>query len=245
MGAARVISMTVLAIPALACAAWMILTLVHGSYLTTLVALGATVFWFMPIVIWQIMPKFVAWGTFDSTGTTIRLDKRMDRLTLTNMFAGAIALGLLAALGGTAKLDIPLPPDIANLYSLVFAGPAIACLGLIGVILVRPGVCSVRLTPQGFEFAEAFTRKRGAWSEVVNMTDEAPAGVYANTPIVMVLAGGETKMLKEAMVFTPNASVLRALVQLYWQHPECRGELTDGQALERLRSEQLLGKPSP
>ncbi|MGV0811358.1 hypothetical protein ABQF34_05310 [Mycolicibacterium boenickei] len=237
--------MVVLGIPVLACAAWAILTLVRGSYLTTVVALGATVFWFMPIVIWQIMPKFVAWGTFDSSGTTIRLDKRMDRLTLINMFAGTVSLGLLAAFGSSGKLDIPLPPDIASLYSLVFAGPALACLGLIAMIVVRPGVCRVRLTPEGFEFAEAFTRKRGTWSEVVDMTEEAPSGVYANSPIVMVMAGGETKMLKEAMVFTPNPAVLREHVRFYWQHPERRDELTDGQALEKLRSQQLLDKHAP
>jgi hypothetical protein len=37
----------------------------------------------------------------------------------------------------------------------------------------------------------------------------------------------------------PDGSAMRDLVRFYWQHPDSRGELTDGRALERLADERF------
>jgi hypothetical protein len=38
---------------------------------------------------------------------------------------------------------------------------------------------------------------------------------------------------------TPDGVALRQLVRFYWQHPDNRGELTDGRALKRLADERF------
>ena len=39
--------------------------------------------------------------------------------------------------------------------------------------------------------------------------------------------------------YAPNGAALYWMVRHYWKHPEDRAELTDGRALERLRTEQF------
>lgn len=222
----------------LACAVWASMTVVHQHYLTTAVAVAATIFWLLPLIAWIMMPGMAAWGTADDNGTVIRLDKSFERIMLLDMVTGAVALGAVAALGSTGRLDIPLPPDIGRLYAFIFLGGAIVCLAAAIVTVKRPGISRVRLSSEGFEFAEAFTTKRGSWSQVTAVTDEAPKGVYATSPIVMVMSDGGTKMLKESVIFTQDGRALRELVQYYWRHPDQRPELTDGRALDRLRTMQ-------
>jgi hypothetical protein len=42
-----------------------------------------------------------------------------------------------------------------------------------------------------------------------------------------------------AGAITPDGTALRELVRFYWEHPESRGELTDGRALKRLADERF------
>ncbi|WP_019347735.1 MULTISPECIES: hypothetical protein [Mycolicibacterium] len=238
----RTYSIIVLSLPTLACAVWAAFTVARAQYLTTAVALGATLFWLLPLIAWLLMPSLVAWGTSDDAGTTIRLDKRFDRIMLLDMVIGAAALGALAALGSTGRLAIPLPPDIGQMCSLVFGGAALGCLAAATVSLTRPGISQVRLTPEGFVFAEAFSKKSGAWTQVVDITDEVPKGVYASSPITMVMADDSRKLLKESVIFTQGGRALRELIQFYWQHPDQRLELTNGRALGRLHAMQLASR---
>jgi len=43
---------------------------------------------------------------------------------------------------------------------------------------------------------------------------------------------------------TPDGRALREMVRFYWRHPECRGELTDGDALKRLAGERFANGAS-
>jgi len=74
---------------------------------------------------------------------------------------------------------------------------------------------------------------------VEDVTDEAP-GQTAPTPnaIVMVMADGSAPTMAAASC-TPDGVALRQLVRFYWQHPDNRGELTDGRALKRVADERF------
>jgi hypothetical protein len=42
-----------------------------------------------------------------------------------------------------------------------------------------------------------------------------------------------------ADAITGNSHALREWVRFYWQHPECRAELTDSRGLQRLEAEKF------
>lgn len=239
MKAVRAFSMTVLGMPAIVCAGWAIFTLVRGQYLTMLVALGCTVFWLTPLLAWAKAPTVVARGTTHATGTTIRVDRRVDVLLFICVVAGAAALGSTGVLGAMNKLDIPLPPDIGTTFASAFIGPALVFLVALGLTVKRGGIGYVRLTTEGFEFVEAFSQASGEWSQVTDVTDKAPDEAKARSPLVMMMADGDPEMIKESALFTPDGRALLEFVRFYWQHPENRGELTDDRALERLQIMQL------
>ncbi|PRC42618.1 hypothetical protein C6A85_000000109565, partial [Mycobacterium sp. ITM-2017-0098] len=49
----------------------------------------------------------------------------------------------------------------------------------------------------------------------------------------LTASDGRTRTLASDW-YTPGGRAVRKLVRFYWQHPECRGELTDGRAAQRL-----------
>ncbi|WP_131812949.1 hypothetical protein [Mycolicibacterium peregrinum] len=61
----------------------------------------------------------------------------------------------------------------------------------------------------------------------------------AKSPLVMAMAGGDFKLIKESSLYTPNGAALLQFLRFYWLHPDSRSELTDERALERLREVQL------
>jgi hypothetical protein len=92
----------------------------------------------------------------------------------------------------------------------------------------------LRLTPDGFEIAQGWRPQSGDWEQVQDVTDEAP-GQQAPAPgaVVFVMSHDSAHTLA-AGAMTPDGEALRDLVRFYWEHPESRGELTDGRAFKRL-----------
>ncbi|WKG04391.1 hypothetical protein [Mycolicibacterium sp. HK-90] len=231
--------MAILGLMALACAVWAILALLRGHYATALVAFGATIFWLAPLLLWCIMPSVVAWGQSDPQGTTVRVDKRADALLSICVLAGFLALGSVGVLGAMNKLDLPLPPDIGPMFAMAFLGPAAVFLVAVWLTARRGGIGYIRLTPDGFKFVEAFSTSAGEWAQVIDVTDKAPADFSARSPLVMVMADGEARIIKESALYSRDGEAIVQFVRFYWHHPENRAELTDGRALERLRAVQL------
>lgn len=236
MKALRVFSMALLGGAALFCVFWAIVALVQGSYSTALVALGGAVFVIAALSAWIIMPTVEPRGSADAAGTTVRIDARVDVLLFVCVVAGTIAMGSFSVLGAMGRLQLPLPKDIGSLYALVFLGPTGVFLVATWLTIRRRGMGYVRLTLDGFEFVEAFSAKRGAWSQVVGVTDEVPDGPQAKSPLVMLMADGRKVILKESALYTPGGRALLSLMRFYWQHPGDRAEFTDGRALERLHN---------
>jgi hypothetical protein len=100
---------------------------------------------------------------------------------------------------------------------------------------------TIRLTPSGFELSEGFRSNSGDWEQVRDVTDEAPGNKAPTPSAVVFIMSDESAATIAAGAFTRDGTALRELVRFYWQHPESRGELTDGLALKRLAQIQAKG----
>lgn len=242
MKAMRIFSAVVLGTLTLACAGGAVVALVRGQYLTSLAALSGAVFWVVPPAVSRLMPNVIAWGQTTSTGTTVRADKRVEALLLVGAASGLLATGTLGALGFMNKLPFSLPPDMAPISGIVFFGPAAVFLVGLGLIARHRGSGYIRLTPDGFKFVGGFSTSTGAWAETIAVTNEVSADVLAPSPLVMVMADGGRRMIKQSALYTPDGQAILQFVQFYWQSADSRTELTDGRAVERLHAVQLRSK---
>ncbi|OBB09901.1 hypothetical protein A5761_28575 [Mycolicibacterium setense] len=238
----RIFSAVVLGTLALACACWAVVALVRGQYLTSLAALSGAVFWLAPPAASFLMPNVVAWGRTTTEGTTIRADNRLEALLLVAMTSGLLAVGALGTLGFMNKLPFSLPPDMAPISGIVFFGPAAGFLVALGLIARNRGSGYIRLTPDGFKFVEFFSTTTGDWAEVIAVTNEVSADVIAPSPLVMVMANDERRMIKQSAIYTPGGQAILQFVQFYLHQPQLRSELTDGRATERLQAVQLRSR---
>jgi hypothetical protein len=123
---------------------------------------------------------------------------------------------------------------------LIGLAVAVAVWGLTS-LLRRRTTGYVRLTPRGFELANLVLTQEGTWDDVVDITDEY-LDKQARHHTVFVMKEGKPKVLKNTSGFVPSGAALYWMIRHYWKHPEDRGELTDGIAIERLRKEQFVAE---
>lgn len=174
-------------------------------------------------------------ASFDTTGTQLRPDKRIED-NLRRFIVAACLSTWLMFLGWIFGV-LYLPFGAAQHVFPLCAGAAAVVLTWCWVKLSRQGSLSyLVLTPEGFEFSTLREPKTGRWDEVENIADKLPDEERFWNPMVVTMAGGETLLMEAPGTYTPKGTALVELVRLYWQRPELRGELTDGRAVERLRS---------
>ncbi|ORA35479.1 hypothetical protein BST20_17990 [Mycobacterium branderi] len=217
----------------------MIHSVKNGEYLSAIMALGLAACCCAIFGIWLTVGNPVPRGTFDSAGTTIRPDRRIELLMITVTLTGIFGMGMFGALQLTGKLDIPIRRDAYPLLAASLGAGAVILLLWLGWVIKRGGNSYLRLTVDGFEFASGFRSPKGKWHKVVAVTDEVPDKPKVWSPLVMVMADGTFRTLEAAGTYTPGGRALREMVRFYWQHPDYRFELTDGRALERLRNEEF------
>jgi hypothetical protein len=218
---------------------WAVLCIARGDFITAVVLVGAAAFCigfiipFAKIVPGKVRPR----GQVDHEGTTIRPDRGIDIPVQVSLFGLFLAGGLFAVFAPLGKLDIPVPHEMRFYLPFVGAVAAITTAPILVRNLRRGSTKYLRMTPGGFELVQGWQPRCGDWAQVVDVTDEAPSQSAA-TPnaIVVVMSDGSAPTMAAAS-FTPDGRALRELVRFYWQHSERRGELTDGQALQRLRDE--------
>jgi hypothetical protein len=211
-------------------------SLVRGEYPTAVVALGGCAFCYgliLPLVK-VVRRKQAPRVVVDGEGTTFRPDRGIDIPVQISLLGLVIASALIAVLLPLGRLDIPVPPFMR--FSLPFVSGVIVMAGvpMLWRTVLRGSTSYLRLTPDGFEIAQGWRPQSGDWSQVVGVAEEA-SGQTAPTPnaIVFVMSDESTATIA-AGAMTPDGAALRELVRFYWQHPESRGELTDGTALKRL-----------
>ncbi|PXW96709.1 hypothetical protein [Mycolicibacterium moriokaense] len=213
------------------------LNVVRGEYLTAVVALGGCAFCYGLIfpVPKVIRGKVTPRADVDDAGTTFRPDRGIDIPVQVSLLGAVVASALIAVLVPLGKLDIPVPPSMR--LSLPFMSSLIVAMGTPMLLrnVSRGGTTKyLRLTPAGFELSQGLRSHSGDWQQVQDITDEAP-GKQAPTPSAIVFVMSDDSAPKIAAgAMTPGGTALRELVRFYWQHPESRGELTDGGAVKRL-----------
>jgi hypothetical protein len=141
---------------------------------------------------------------------------------------------MITVLVPAGRLAIPVPPFMR--YSLPFVCAAIAVTGvpMVWRNFRRGGIKFLRLTPNGFELSEGWRSAAGDWAEVEDVADEAPGQQAPTRGAVVFVMADDSAPTIAAGAITPDGTALRELVRFYWEHPESRGELTDGRALKRL-----------
>ena len=171
--------------------AWTVLFIVRGEFLNAVVALGVSAFCFGFIIPFlTIVPGNVApRAEVDDGGTTFWPDRSVDIPIQISLVGAVIARAIYMIFAPPGMVTIPIPP--AMRYSLPFTS---GVLLLIGVPFVwrnfrRGSTSYLRLTPDGFEFAQGWRPQSGDWDHVKDVTGEAP-GQQAPTPgsVVFVMS---------------------------------------------------------
>ncbi|ORV05625.1 hypothetical protein [Mycobacterium celatum] len=225
----------------LLCSTWAVISIARGEFLTGIVVLGFAMFSFglvVPFV--KVLPqKIIARGAFDAAGTTIWPDRGIDIPVQLSLVGLVVAMALFATFAPLGELDIPTPHTMRYYLPFISAAGAVAGAPIVWRNFKRGATKYLRLTPKGFEIAQGWSPSRGEWEQIEDVTDKVPGqATPAESAVVIVMADGHATTLA-AGSFTPNGRALRQLVRFYWQHPDRRGELTDGRALERLRNEDF------
>lgn len=207
----------------------------HSSFVTVAVALGLALTSLYSITMMTQSKTVEFQASFDSTGTQLRADKRIENNLRRFIVAGGLSTWLMFLTWLFGVLYLPF--DVGQHVFPLCAGAAAAVLTWCWIKLRRQGSLSyLTLTPQGFEFSTLREPKTGKWDEVENIADKLPDEERFWNPMVVTLAGGETLLMEAPGTYTPKGTALVGLVRFYWQHPELRDELTDGRAVKRLRA---------
>lgn len=204
--------------------------------LVTLVAIAGLAMTCIYLIFMMTQSQTVAFqASFDTTGTRLRPDKRIEGNLRKLIVTASISTWLMFLAWVFGVLYLPLG-DARHVFPLC-AGAAAAVLTWCWIKLFRQGSLSyLFLSPQGFEFSTLREPKTGKWDEVESVADKLPDEERFWNPMVVTMAGGETLLMEAPGTYTPKGTALVRLVRFYWQHPELRDELTDGRAVERLRA---------
>lgn len=218
---------------------WTIGAVRHGDFLTAVITAGGTVFAFGFCAIAGVgrFRRVALRGTVDANGTVLRPDP-LGTWLICITFAAVVPSGVLYVIFvPQGVVDMPLSRG-EQIFTPILIGflVAIAAGGLVAYARRGPG--HLLLSPQGFEIRELVSTKRGSWSDVTDVTDNAPQ-VRARHPIAILMKDGQPHIIQGASGYAPNGAALYWMIRHYWKHPENRAELTDGRALERLRDEQF------
>lgn len=240
----RRVQKSVLGAAVAVCLIWAVYSAWAGRYVTAVVALGLAAWWFNALRTPFAMATAAAGCTYDANGTVLRPDQRLERAGRMTYVLGIPACAAMGLLGiydmvqqGISPLhisdgDSPVE-GIARLYKLVF--------GVCAFVLIpfwlsqrKNGMSWIRLNADGYQFLDGLKRGSGLWSDLAAVTDQLDGVEGRFTPLAFRSTDGKvTSIQSSAMYAGPDGRPLYELVRHYWQHPESRGELTNGQALER------------
>lgn len=217
---------------------WLVTSLLQGSYLTGVILTGWVVWAFgMACHLAYTVPRTAKLrAEYGPTGTLVRSQKNADVMFGVPTFAIFLAAVLYLTLAPFGMIDyvpagtmrIILPAGLA--FLVVFGVPTLYRIFKHGC------VSYLWAGPSGFEVwnGQWGSFSRGTWDEVEQVLDSPPRGRKPyHEVVVLVLPKGRSATLV-ADAITGNSGALREWVRFYWQHPECRAELTDARGLRRL-----------
>ncbi|MDQ2638886.1 MAG: hypothetical protein M3Y83_18655 [Actinomycetota bacterium] len=178
-------------------------------------------------------------GIADATGTTLRPDPVAVWLIGISFVGALVSSASFVTFVSLGEADVPFnsPGREWRALALMSALLVLSAGGLIALIK-RRGSGYLVLGPLGFENSDIVHTRKGTWDEVLDVTDQAPQKPSRH-PICIVMKDDKPIVVQNASGYAPSGAALYWMVRHYWKHPENRGELTDGRALDRLRNEQF------
>jgi hypothetical protein len=205
----------------------------HGNYLTTAVLVG----WLAALWMALLAFAWVSWrptslrAGFEATGTTFKADIRMGTAlsVAAAFFIPSAALFVVFAPQG--RIDIPMSRGMQIFSPVLMACALFMIAGALISIIRRGGAGFLRLSPAGVENVNPKITTFVAWDDVSGIT--ASAEKRTRKAIVLSRRDGPEEIIEGLTAYVPGGG-LYWMIQHYWSHPDDRGELVDGRALERL-----------
>lgn len=176
-------------------------------------------------------------ASFDATGTTLRVGRTMF-WWLTVWFGATIVALVLFLLDGSHLGGWAADFRMRSFGWLGLAlAAAVVGLGLVARASRRepPRLC---LSAAGVDLRDAAGQFTLAWNDITNITGETPSA-KGFRPIVFEHGNQTPSVIGGASGYAPDGAVLFWLIRHYWRHPEARGELTNGVAIERLTAKAV------
>ena len=222
---------------------WAVIWFFRGSYLTAALCLGASLLLFSLLFHLGYPVSGAAHPRVDygPEGTEIRPQRYADLIFSVGLLLGVLSASAFLVFAqfdmvdfipsGTNRLIMP----AGCIFYVIYGVPV-----LYRTYKHQDGK-HLRLDPHGFEVWDSQWNSfaRGTWDDVEQILDHPLKGKVSFTEvIVFVLPNGRSAKLGSSTI-TANSHALREWVRFYWQHPECRDELTDGRALQRLDDEKF------
>ncbi|PEG39437.1 hypothetical protein CRI77_16165 [Mycolicibacterium duvalii] len=206
----------------------------------TLIAVGFTV-WTLGVLAGLVVGRLRSHrlvGEVEESGITFRADT-VATVLLGFSFAGAaMTFGLLLVYRG--RDGAPLPFSTADRLNqpAVLSTLLVLSLLCVAAILVH-GRGRLRLTPMEIENIEVLAVRTASWDDVTDVTDTAPQFRGGKAISIHIRDVRKPFAIGNASGYATNGAALYWMIRHYWLHPENRGELADGRALERLRNENF------
>lgn len=224
-------------------AVWAAIWIDRGSYLTSALCAGTSLLFFSLLfhLAYPMSGAAHPRVEYGPEGTKIRPQRYADLIFGIGTLAGVLVAASFLVFAqldmvdfipsGTNRLIMP----AGCIFYVIYGAPV-----LYRSYKYQDGK-HLRLDPHGFEVWDSQWNSfaRGKWGDVEQILDHPLKGKVSFTEvIVFVLPKGRSAKLGSDTI-TANSHALREWVRFYWQHPECRDELTDGRALQRLDDEKF------
>ncbi|OMC34167.1 hypothetical protein A5740_10395 [Mycobacterium sp. GA-1841] len=228
---------------AVVCGIWTFVAIRHLAFITAVIAAGLGITWLFIASQLAASKNAAIEAEFDEAGTLLRPDSRIEAAQRRSN--GALALSglsmVIAWLSGL--LYLPLPDGVEQVFPIAFGATGLVAGWFWFVFKRQGGTSYLLLTPETFKFPNLGSLNSGKWDDIASVTDRLPAEERFWTPMVITMRDGSILTMDSPGSYTPKGTALIELMRFYWRHPEQRHELTDGGALDRLRTMEPQRSP--
>lgn len=213
----------------------------QGEYLSLLIGAGIAITG-LGLILAAVIPltgRVQLRFKYGADGAIFYPDRVVNLLVSIAVVSFFIALSVYLVSAPFDRVATPLLSADRGYYTWISAAALVMLLPAMKQIVTRGGKNYLRLAPNGIELGSSFSTTRAGWDDLVEISDrpaKGPQPLNTGTTFLTVVPG-RTKILPSDW-YTPRGQALRQLIQFYWQHPECRDELVDGRAVERLNRYQ-------
>jgi len=175
---------------------------------------------------------------WDSAGTTVRVNPSIAWAWGVALLGGAIGSSCYLVFVSYGNTELPFATTGRGGASKYLMGALLlmSIIGLIALLRTRESG-RLRLGHDGVEHADIFRTRSARWDDLIDVTDESEKS--ARNPIVFRTHGAKPIVVSNADRFGVGGPALYWMARHYWKHPECREELHDGRALDRLRNQDF------